>query len=323
MANLDELILSGAFGTQSRSSSPARSASSGSRSPKSKWPGEDYEKDDIVDDIQDENPAEAPHESIGMGPGRTGVKGVIRDRAEALATERAKKSAEISALNRQMEKASLAAGGRTWDEDEADRRAREGLEPISGTLGGASRSGAKKYGYLREVGAGNYVSAVEDNNARVIVHIYDSSLERCYELDATLSKLARSSPMTKFIRVKATAIGFALKSASDTGALGTSSKKRAIRGRGDQTQYIVSEDADFPDDGNDSDQSEEAEADTDMLPTMLIYEKGELLHTWVRVDWEAGQDGIENLLLKHNLIARKSQPGAQGTAALSDDEEEE
>jgi hypothetical protein len=35
-----------------------------------------------------------------------------------------------------------------------------------------------------------------------------------------------------------------------------------------------------------------------MLPTMLIYEKGELLHTWVRVDWEAGKDGIENLLLK-------------------------
>jgi hypothetical protein len=108
-----------------------------------------------------------------MGPGRTGVKGVIRDRAEALATERAKKSMEISALNRQMEKSSLAASGRTWEEDEADRRAREGLEPLSGILGGAKQDGARRYGHLREVGAENYVTAVEDNNARVVVHIYD------------------------------------------------------------------------------------------------------------------------------------------------------
>ena len=146
--------------------------------------------------------------------------------------------------------------------------------------------------------------------------------------------------MTKFIRVKATAIGFALKSASDTGALGGASSKRKTSKRGDQTQYLVSEEADFDEDHEDS-EDEEGEADTDMLPTMLIYEKGELLHTWVRVDWEAGKDGIENLLLKcaflilsrmslrltksrrHNLIARRSQPGAQGTAALSDDEEEE
>jgi hypothetical protein len=35
-----------------------------------------------------------------------------------------------------------------------------------------------------------------------------------------------------------------------------------------------------------------------MLPTMLVYEKGELLHTWVRVDWEAGKDSIENFLFK-------------------------
>jgi hypothetical protein len=108
-----------------------------------------------------------------MGPGRTGVKGVIRDRAEALATERAKKSMEISALNRQLEKTSLAAGGRTWEEDDADRRAREGLEPISRTLGGPKQDVTKRYGHLREVGAENYVNAVEDDNARVVVHIYD------------------------------------------------------------------------------------------------------------------------------------------------------
>lgn len=121
------------------------------------------------------------------------------------------------------------------------------------------------------------------------------SLERCHELDSSLSRLARASPLTKFVRVRATAIGFALKSASDTGALGPSSK-RITQGRGDRSLYVVGEDTEFDNPGAGED--EDAEADTDMLPTMLIYEKGELLHTWVRVDWEAGKDGIENLLLK-------------------------
>jgi len=163
--------LSGALGrSQSGPPSPEGSVSLETHSPKHKWPGEDFETDGIVNE-EDDRPV--LHDSIGMGPGRTGVKGVIRDRAEALATERAKKSAELAALNRQLERTSLAAGGRTWEEDEADRRVREGLEPFSGVLGDSKRDNAKKYGYLREVGAGNYVNAVEDNNARVVVHIYD------------------------------------------------------------------------------------------------------------------------------------------------------
>lgn len=40
------------------------------------------------------------------------------------------------------------------------------------------------------------------------------------------------------------------------------------------------------------------DVDLDVLPTMLVYQNGELLHNWVRVDWEAGKDGLENLLLK-------------------------
>jgi hypothetical protein len=121
-----------------------------------------------------------------------------------------------------------------------------------------------------------------------------------------LSRLARASPLTKFIRVRATAIGFALKSASDTGALGPSSFKKTARAQGDQSLYVVGEETDFDD--NDFDENEDAEADTDMLPTMLIYEKGELLHTWVRVDWEAGTDGIENLLLKYVILLLQLSP---------------
>ena len=119
-------------------------------------------------------------------------------------------------------------------------------------------------------------------------------MERCHDLDASLSKLARTSSATKFIRVKAAAIGFALRKATETGALGPSTTKSA-KLRDDQDQFVVSEDADFDEEFYDE---EEEEVDTDMLPTMLVYEKGELLHTWVRVDWEAGKDSIENFLFK-------------------------
>lgn len=60
-----------------------------------------------------------PNSSTGMGPGRTGVKGVIRDHDEAAALIRAKRASDISALNRAMERASL--GGKTFLEEEAER----------------------------------------------------------------------------------------------------------------------------------------------------------------------------------------------------------
>lgn len=43
---------------------------------------------------------------------------------------------------------------------------------------------------------------------------------------------------------------------------------------------------------------DEDSVDTDMLPTMLVYHDGELVHNWVRVDWEAGGAGVEELLVK-------------------------
>ena len=104
-----------------------------------------------------------------MGPGRTGVKGVIRDRREAEAAARARRAEEVRDLNRAMEKASL--GGKTWAEEEKERRAE------AARLEGSSKSKATKsgrYGHLREVGVRSYVQAVEeDRNVWVVVHIYD------------------------------------------------------------------------------------------------------------------------------------------------------
>jgi hypothetical protein len=53
----------------------------------------------------------------------------------------------------------------------------------------------------------------------------------------------------------------------------------------------------YYDDDDEEGQNEE-NVDTDMLPTLLVYRDGELVHNWVRVDWEAGQAGVEDLLAR-------------------------
>lgn len=40
----------------------------------------------------------------------------------------------------------------------------------------------------------------------------------------------------------------------------------------------------------------ENDVDLDMLPTLLVYRDGDLVHNWVRVDWEAGRSSIRDLL---------------------------
>ena len=107
-----------------------------------------------------------------MGPGRTGVKGVIRDRNEAESLARAKRADEIRDLNRAMEKASL--GGKTWAEEEKERLAElAALERGSGATSSRAAKGGR-YGHLREVGVRSFVQAVEeDRSVWVVVHIYD------------------------------------------------------------------------------------------------------------------------------------------------------
>lgn len=50
------------------------------------------------------------------------------------------------------------------------------------------------------------------------------------------------------------------------------------------------------------DTEDESDVDLDMLPTLLVYRDGELVHNWVRVDWEAGHPGIRDLLERCVLL---------------------
>jgi hypothetical protein len=119
--------------------------------------------------------------------------------------------------------------------------------------------------------------------------------------------LAREHPYTKFLRCRASAIGFArspqakprsLRSPSST-YLSKSRILPKFAERDEDDPYesdtdkstTVVEVVNGDEDGDDDDG-----VDTDMLPTMLVYRSGQLVHNWVRVDWEAGPLGIDELL---------------------------
>lgn len=308
---LEQLVLSGElFRSPSRSSSPARSTSPGSNDHGSEG---DEPWGRRVDEAVDTRAQQA--DSIGLGPGRTGVKGVIRDRDEAAARERSRKVEELTELAARMERANL--GGKTFLEERD--------EPVT-----LERRQRGQFGHFREVGLKGFVPAVEeDQNVWVVVHIYDpvraftlmligrsnsilfwlpltthKSLDRCDSIDDRLTRLAREHPYTKFIRCRASAIGFALSPQAKPRGLRLPSstylsKSRTSPRLKEDEDDLYGSDTDEPataDTFSEDEDVDEDDVDTDMLPTMLAYRSGQLVHNWVRVDWEAGLLGIDELL---------------------------
>lgn len=335
--NIEDLVLSGKlFNPPSRSSSPVRS-----RSPSpvpAKWPNPNSDEDADFDYDSDEERRKAIEDriaanqreadSIGMGPGRTGVKGVIKDRDEAKEMAKSKRAHEVQALNAAMAKASL--GGKTWAEEERERLAeKEYLEGKTSSNAVPRRPGGY-FGHLREVGMRGYVRAIEqeDRNVWVVVHIYDPSLDRCATLDDALSRLARLNIGVKFLRARAGAIGFASSNKSQSTEKKTAQQSLFGFSRSKSRQFVVP--GRYPDD-DDEDEDEESEeekedewaddqVDTGVLPTLLVYRAGDLVHSWVRVDWEAPL-GVEELLRSHNILS--SIASGNGNCGLPSDDEDD
>jgi hypothetical protein len=125
---------------------------------------------------------DGPGGGIGVGvQGRTGVKGVIRDRDEAAGMARAQRTRDAAELARRMERTALTA--RTYAEDEAAAKLERAREE-GRTLSDDDEDGARRdvwgepkgrFGHLREVGVGGFVAAVEDERRTwVLVHLYES-----------------------------------------------------------------------------------------------------------------------------------------------------
>jgi len=265
-----------------------------------------------------------------MGPGRTGVKGVIRDRDEAAEIRREKKAREVEEVRKKMEASSL--GGKTFLEDERERAAKgekvDALvmneldkEASKHNVFGRKREG--KFGHLREVGIKGFLGAVEkeEKSVWVVVHLYDPSLERCYLIDETLARLARSFPDTKFLRAKASALGFATTKSSNKSHK-WATPPRSLKEEEDDDDDGFDEKDNY-DDNEDADESDPDDVDLDMLPTMLVYQNGELVFNWVRVDWEAGKAGIDEFLNKHHILPHPQNASVQDTLVLSSSDDED
>ena len=141
-----------------------------------------------------------------MGPGRTGVKGVIRDRDEAAEIRREKKAREVEEMRKKMEASSL--GGKTFLEDERERAAKgekvdglvmNELEKEENKRNVIERKREGKFGHLREVGRKGFLGAVEneDKSVWVVVHLYDpvsgiSLYQHCRMIVHYLSTVTRT-----------------------------------------------------------------------------------------------------------------------------------
>lgn len=98
------------------------------------------------------------------------MKGVIRDQHEVAALHAERRARELEAVRRRMERANL--GGKTFLEEEAEKEALDAGLRV-GVLG-LPKMG--RFGHLREVGRGGFVSAVEreGRGVWVVVHLYQS-----------------------------------------------------------------------------------------------------------------------------------------------------
>jgi len=285
MDRFEQLILSGDFFEQSGPTSPPRTPSTlspaSSRSPSPSL-------------------APNPHASsvqVGQGvPGRTGVKGVIRDAREANAIEKERKGREMAERQRGWEE--KGRGALSWREEQGSAEGRR-LMRVDGEEKRAEEVGKKRFGHLREVGLEGYIGAVEEKDTWVVVHIYDPSVEACHSIDTTLALLARAHPHTKFLRSRAATLGFASLLSG-----GASFSDRTTR----LDDLAEDEEWEYEDD--------EEPVDLEMLPTMLVYKAGDLRENWIRVDWEARDaGGVEQLLIKHGIL-----PSASGRQEDDDDD---
>jgi len=182
-ADLEDLVLSGKLFNSggSGSSSPRRSPSPEA----AKWPDDNgadkYSDDDGFPRRLPSAVQSKPSGGVGVGiPGRTGVKGVIRDRNEAERSARDKKATEVEELNKMMEKASLT--GMTYleekalEQDEDDEELEEIRFARVRDNGRTNHSGGGRFGHLREVGLEGFLKAVEqeERHVWVVLHLYHS-----------------------------------------------------------------------------------------------------------------------------------------------------
>lgn len=138
---------------------------------------------------------------------------------------------------------------------------------------------------------------------RHLLYRKTKSVPACIRLTSSLSSLARLHPRTKFLQVKASSIGFGSSSSSSS----TKATSNPLPSLSNQSRSEDDEDEDEEEDKeveDDEDYELDDEDSKDVLPTILIYRKGELEANLVRPDlleeeWRGGDErGVREILIK-------------------------
>ncbi|KDN49194.1 thioredoxin-like protein, partial [Tilletiaria anomala UBC 951] len=256
---------------------------------------------------------------------RTGPKGVIHDRQVQDTIDKAKRQAQVNAINRRLECMALTTN--TWEEDEKqrksdarnradgankqaekpsgenrcgqqasieelaarERRREQRMNEIKAQVAARSLGGSKVvrgpntwFGHLREVDARGYVDAIDrtEDGTFVVIHIYSKRIVACTKISAALTSLARQYPQTKFLQVQATKIEF-----------GCSAEENGVSGEWEDDEDEDREESSSRRRLRELEMDEQA---ADVLPTLLVYQAGQLLYNLVRIDldddWGKGEE---------------------------------
>ncbi|KAL7420858.1 hypothetical protein Q5752_004811 [Cryptotrichosporon argae] len=278
---------------QPRSASPARSASTESA------PNTD---DELGSDLsRPASPIASRAAPMGHDGAQTGVKGVIADneaagRAAAGEERRARVEAARSVEARKMvaQTAGEEDAARRREEREQERAEEEDVRDSRRRQRMAEmRDEGAKRGGLKEVGSEGFVAAVE-RPGWVVVLIYEPYVSRCQDVLADMLDLSlRLPPVSSLqtplhlLRARATNLSFSLLSVPASAA-------------------AVDDDA------------PRGEPDPDVLPSVLAYRDGELHKTWIRVDWDLQEDGLEGLLIQAGILSKADRLGAYGDESDDD-----
>ncbi|ORX48798.1 thioredoxin-like protein [Hesseltinella vesiculosa] len=177
-----------------------------------------HDDSDHSDDDQDQSigEVEVPNTMRETGP-QTGPKGVIADEKYHRQMRAAQKQADLTAYNAKM----LAKAPMTTTYLEDQRQAQASNELVLESRHDSDsdlddlledEEQHRVFGTLADVDAQGYVDAI-DNEWRtvpVVVHVFDSNLQHCRQLDALLQPLARKYALAKFIRIAAHDLDFDL-----------------------------------------------------------------------------------------------------------------
>lgn len=306
--DLETRLLSGQGFSQPRSSSPTRSACTSSE------PDTDDELGSDLSELSSPQHSDAVLAGIERKGPNTGVKGVIKDAQHRKAVEREIHRMKIAETNKYLESKSFQA--QTIDEEDKDkrnatenesvyneearqrwlRRRQAGIESQQETDDEDIERQRRKT-RMREVGEEGFLDAVE-REGWVLVMLYEPDVPRCRPLLQAVLSLSQHISNTRqqapsFIQARATSLSFSL--------LPNEPPVNTLEHGDDDEDEDEYEDEDYDESAQ---ERRSRRSDPDVLPTLLAYRDGELVETFIRIDWEAGADGegLERLLIRKGIL---------------------